>query len=83
MAGQARVGELGPAAMAPLVAQVAWSDQGAMVDPKVQGTTRDQAVQVATVDPKVQGTTRGQAVQVATVDQSILVVQTAREEFAI
>ena len=53
MAGQARVGELGPAAMAPLAAQVARSDQGAMVDPKVQGTTRDQAVQVATEDQSI------------------------------
>ena len=69
--------------MAPLAAQVARSDQGARVDPKVQGTTRDQTVQVARVDPKVQGTTRDPAVQVATEDKSILVVQTAREELAI
>ena len=53
MEGQARVGEQGQAAMAPLAAKVDQSVQGARVDPKVQGTTRDQAVQVATEDQSI------------------------------
>ena len=53
MAGQARVGEQGPAVMAPPAAKVDQTVQGARVDPKVQGTTRDPAVQVATEDQSI------------------------------